>query len=99
MLRAGMLAALVLVAATFVDALAQPVESPSRGQLLYETHCIACHSSKVHWRAKKLALDWTSLKTQVRRWQAVQALGWSDADITDVASYLNILYYRYATPD
>ena len=99
MLRPGMLAALVLVAATFGDALAQPVESPSRGQLLYETHCIACHSSKVHWRAKRLATDWASLKVQVRRWQAVQALGWSDADITDVASYLNILFYRYAVPD
>ncbi len=99
MLRPWMLTAIVLLAATFVDALAQPVESPSRGQLLYTTHCIACHTAQVHWRAKKLATDWASLKAQVRRWQAVQALGWSDGDITDVASYLNILYYRYATPD
>ena len=98
MLRAWMLAALVLAVATFFDAVAQPVESPSRGQLLYATHCIACHSDQVHWRAKKLVSDWASLKGQVRRWQSVQALGWSDEDITDVASYLNFLYYRFPTP-
>lgn len=28
-----------------------------RGELLYATHCIACHSDKVHWRDKKLVTD------------------------------------------
>jgi cytochrome c len=31
---------------------------PSRGQLLYETHCIACHSTQVHWRDQHVVRDW-----------------------------------------
>ena len=99
MLRARMLAALALAVGTLAVARAQPVENPTRGQLLYATHCIACHNNQVHWRAKKLATDWASLQGWVRRWQAVQGLGWSQADIDDVARYLNLLYYRYAAPE
>ncbi|HYB51627.1 MAG TPA: cytochrome c [Burkholderiaceae bacterium] len=99
MLRAGGLGAMALVVATCAAAYAQPVENPSRGQLLYATHCIACHNNQVHWRANKRATDWAGLVAQVRRWQAVQGLGWSDNDIADVARYLNLLYYNYPTPD
>lgn len=97
--RGRTLVALVCIAGTFAIARAQPVENPSRGQLLYATHCIACHNTQVHWRANKRATDWASLQAWVRHWQAVQALGWSQTDIDDVARYLNILYYRYPTPD
>lgn len=41
--------------------------SESRGELLYATHCNACHSAEVHWRKLKLATDWDSLVAQVRR--------------------------------
>ena len=92
-------AALLLIGGTLTGAQAQPVENPGRGQLLYATHCIACHNTQVHWRANKRATDWASLRDWVRRWQAVQGLGWSEDDISDVARYLNLLYYRYATPD
>lgn len=67
---------------------------PSRGELLYTTHCIACHSTQMHWREKKLATDWPSLKAQVQRWQATARLEWSDADVTEVARYLNDTIYR-----
>lgn len=66
-----------------------------RGELLYATHCIACHSAEIHWRDKKLATDWPSLQAQVRRWQEVAGLGWHDEDITLVARYLNALHYHY----
>ncbi len=68
---------------------------PSRGQLLYTTHCIACHSSQMHWRDRKLATDWSSLRAQVQRWQAQAQLGWSEADVTEVARYLNDTIYGY----
>jgi len=99
MFRGWKLAAALLVGGTLVAATAQPVDNPSRGQLLYATHCVACHSTQMHWRANKRATDWASLRVQVRRWQGIQGLGWSDQDIDDVARYLNTLYYRYATPD
>ena len=74
---------------------AQPEKADTRGELLYSTHCISCHSTEIYWRDKKLATDWISLKAQVRRWQGIAGLGWSDDDITMVARYLNTLHYHY----
>jgi mono/diheme cytochrome c family protein len=88
-------ALLALLATTCAAARAQAVPSPTRGQLLYSTHCIACHSSQMHWREKKLATDWESLKAQVRRWQATADLRWTEGDIAEVARYLNQTIYRY----
>ncbi|MDO8420498.1 MAG: cytochrome C [Rubrivivax sp.] len=65
-----------------------------RGQLLYATHCIACHGQQVHWRDRKAASDWLRLKDEVRRWQAAAGLGWTEADIVAVARYLNETIYR-----
>ncbi len=68
----------------------------SRGQALYDTHCIACHDAQVHWRDNRLATDWDSLKREVRRWQSTNALAWNEADVVQVARYLNDTFYRYA---
>jgi len=76
----------------------QPGASPSRGELLYATHCTACHTTEIHWRQKKLATDWASLKQQVRRWAGNAGLGWSDDEIVEVARYLNAVYYRFEAP-
>ncbi len=76
-------------------ALAQPATAPTRGQLLYATHCIECHSTQMHWRDQRQARDWDGLKAQVRRWQGNAALGWSDADIAEVARHLNDTIYYY----
>jgi mono/diheme cytochrome c family protein len=78
---------------------AQSTRDPTRGELLYSTHCVACHSAQVHWREKKLATDWTSLESEVRRWQEISRLGWNHEDVTEVSRYLNAQYYRYPTPD
>lgn len=77
-------------------AIATAAHAESRGELLYSTHCIACHTSQMHWRDKKAATDWTSLKFQVQRWQSAAGLDWSEADIQDVTRYLNESIYRYA---
>ena len=73
--------------------------APTRGQLLYTTHCIACHSTQMHWRNDRQAKDWDSLKLQVRRWQGNAGLRWNDADITDVARHLNDTIYHFAAPE
>jgi mono/diheme cytochrome c family protein len=67
----------------------------SRGELLYATHCIACHTTEMHWRDRRSASNWPSLKAQVRRWQDAAALAWSDGDILDVSRYLNETIYHF----
>lgn len=84
--------ALTLMALHGGPALAQ---SQSRGELLYNMNCIACHSTQVHWRGKRLAYDWNSLEAQVRRWQQAASLGWRDEDIVEVARFLNERYYGF----
>lgn len=71
---------------------------PSRGELLYTTYCVACHTEQVHWRSKKLAKNWKSLVAQVSRWQEVDKRGWSDNEVEEVARYLNALHYGYKAP-
>jgi mono/diheme cytochrome c family protein len=87
-----------LAACALPAALAQPAAQAAPGELLYSTHCIACHTTQIHWRQKKLATDWASLDAQVRRWAGNAGLGWSDEEIADVARYLNAVHYRFAAP-
>ena len=84
-------AALALAGAA---AAAQSAPPPDRGELLYDTHCRACHTEQVHWRDKRAATDWPGLKEEVRRWQAAARLGWSEADIVAVARHLNEFIYH-----
>ncbi len=72
--------------------------APSRGQLLYDTHCIACHDARLHWRDNKLASDWVTLRALVRQWQGSVQLQWSDGDIDEVARHLNDKVYHFAPP-
>jgi mono/diheme cytochrome c family protein len=87
------------VATAALSVVLSPAQSQSvsatRGELLYEAHCGACHSTQMHWREKRLATNWDTLKAQVRRWQGTARLGWSEAEVVDVARYLNDTIYRY----
>lgn len=85
--------AVIVLAAASATAVAQT--TPTRGQLLYTTHCIACHDKQVHWRDQRRAGDWDGLKTQVRRWQASTGLSWSEGDVAEVARYLNDTIYKF----
>lgn len=76
-------------------AAAQAVPNETRGELLYGTHCVACHTKQMHWRNDRQAFDWESLKFQVRRWQGNAGLAWNDADIAEVSRYLNDSIYHY----
>jgi len=76
-------------------ALAISAQTQSRGELLYSTHCIACHTSQMHWRDQRVATDWGRLKAEVRRWQGAAALNWSEADINEVTRHLNESIYHF----
>ena len=67
----------------------------NRGAMLYDNHCIQCHTQQVHWREKKLVTDWESLLAQVDHWQRASGLEWSKNDINEVSRYLNSKYYHY----
>ena len=84
--RAGSLTAVVALS---IGLLAQGAGAQTRGQLLYDAHCIACHGDQ------RIARDWDGLRQQVRRWQAADALEWNDTDIDEVARYLNAQYYQF----
>jgi len=74
---------------------AQSTNSQSRGELLYSTFCVACHTTQMHWRDKRIAVDLPSLKTQVRRWHTNAGQSWSEADIDEVVRHLNRVYYKF----
>lgn len=92
------LALLAIGMACGMAAAAEPGPGDSRGELLYATHCVGCHTAQVHWRDKRLATNWAGLTAQVSRWQANGGLGWSDEDIVAVARYLNNVHYRFPEP-
>ncbi|TWO72707.1 cytochrome C [Caenimonas sedimenti] len=93
-----MLGLALALATCFTAAHAQQTVSPTRGELLYNNHCIECHSTQMHWRERRQARDWTTLLGQVQRWQATAGLQWSDADVAEVARHLNSTIYRFAPP-
>jgi mono/diheme cytochrome c family protein len=95
MLRGSILVVLFVLFGNITVAEAQTMHDPQRGELLYSTHCIACHKEQLHWRDKKLVTNWISLRLEVRRWQKITGLGWNDEDISAVAQYLNVRYYHY----
>lgn len=86
---------LLILSCVQVTAYAEGKYIEPRGQLLYSTHCNVCHTSQVHWRDQKQVTDWNSLMMQVRRWQNIAGLGWSENEINDVAFYLNGMFYAY----
>ena len=88
--------ALIVVAGLF--ALAGAASAQSRGELLYTTHCIACHNSQMHWRDQRRATNLESLKEQVRLWQGRALLSWTEDDIVEVTRYLNQSTYRFGPP-
>jgi mono/diheme cytochrome c family protein len=94
-MRRFLLACLVLVAAP--PAIGQARDA-SRGRLLYDNHCIECHTEQMHWRTLGTARDWDTLKAQVRRWQGEARLQWSEDDIDAVARHLNDTIYGFPRP-
>ena len=69
-----------------------------RGRLLYETHCIACHTTQAHWRDKHIVRSWSDLLYQVARMERNAGQDWSSAEIGDVAAYLNEQFYKMPCP-
>lgn len=76
---------------------ARPLPAPpsTRGQLLYENHCMSCHESLVHIRAGTLVSSLAALRMQVVRWAVISKLRWNAEEIEDVVTYLNAQFYQF----
>jgi mono/diheme cytochrome c family protein len=98
MLQRTMLVVLLVLSGNCAADDTQPLRDPTRGELLYSTHCIACHDLQVHWRDKRLVRNWRTLRAEVYRWQKTSSLRWNTADIAAVTQYLNTRYYHYPEP-
>ncbi len=72
--------------------------SENRGRLLYDTACVACHTTQAHWRGKSVVHSWSDLVYQVTRWQQNAGQQWTPEEIVDVAAYLNGEFYRLPCP-
>ncbi|MEP7300899.1 MAG: cytochrome C [Caldimonas sp.] len=70
-------------------------QGQSRGELLYSTHCVGCHTTKIHWRDGRAASDWAGVLAQVGKWQNANSLAWNEQDVAAVAGYLNERFYRF----
>jgi len=97
-MRPSLLACFLLLVAAVPPAMGQARDA-SRGSLLYDTHCIQCHTQQMHWRTLGRARDWDTLKAQVRRWQGEAQLQWTEGDIDAVARHLNDTIYGFPRPD
>jgi hypothetical protein len=96
--RVALLAAAVAMTAMPAFGQQRLDSGPTRGQMLYNTHCIECHSVQIHWRETHKAQDWESLVKWVTHWQATLELQWADSDIAAVARHLNENIYGFAMP-
>jgi hypothetical protein len=68
---------------------------PSRGQLLYENHCMSCHESVVHIRTRQDAKSLPQLRTRVQNWADYMQLRWGKEEVEDVVDHLNSQYYKF----
>jgi mono/diheme cytochrome c family protein len=66
-----------------------------RGRLLYETHCLQCHTEGISQREKPIAGTYAQVQAQVERWYRNIGLTWRPEEVDDVTRYLNDRFYRY----
>lgn len=67
----------------------------SRGQLLYEHHCLKCHDSNIHIREGHKARNIEHVKGWVVKWQAYEKLNWDQDAINAVTEYIVKKYYKF----
>lgn len=94
--RRSRLAAVAFAIATLAEPAAAQVPDASRGRALYENHCIACHTERIHSRPNRVALTRAEVREIVEHWQRQQGLAWTPQDTEDVVEFLGRSRYRYA---
>jgi mono/diheme cytochrome c family protein len=75
---------------------------PTKGKMLADKSCIACHSSqfggdgsRIYTRPDHRIKSANQLLQQVTRCSQAANTDWSTQEITDVAAYLNQAFYKF----
>jgi hypothetical protein len=71
------------------------IPAPSRGQLFYENHCLACHESVVHIRERHKVRTMEDLRASVVLWAGELRLNWGPPEVEEVVRHLNLHYYHF----
>jgi len=68
----------------------------------HQTYCVPCHQSALpnapdalYTRPQRLVRSYAQIAPEVRKWATAAGLRWSDAEVANMAAYLNAQYYRY----
>lgn len=72
-----------------------PSRSAYRGELLYENHCLGCHTSIAHVRENRRAQTVSEVQAWVARWAGELKLAWTTEEVGDVARFLVRRYYKF----
>ena len=88
------MAAQWLMAALLLACASAGAQDISRGQLLYETHCIMCHREGLHERKDSKVATYTDLRYQVERWTRQAGRVFSAAEREDLIEFLDATHYR-----
>jgi mono/diheme cytochrome c family protein len=75
-------------------AAAASAQDVTRGAVLYDTHCIACHREGLHDRANSKVASYADLRFQVERWTAQTGRSFSAAEREDLIEFLDASHYR-----
>jgi len=65
------------------------------GKKLYAEHCTTCHDTKIHTRPNRIIHTYGDLVNRVKFCDAQSKAGFSEAQINDVAEYLNLNFYKF----
>lgn len=65
------------------------------GKKLYAAHCTTCHDTKIHTRPNRIIHTYGDLVNRVKFCDVQSKAGFSDAQIHDVAEYLNANFYKF----
>lgn len=84
------------IASLALALLALPLQAQDlqRGKLLYETHCAACHTERLHGREKPSVKTMADLRDTVARWARQAKRSFTLDELEDLVQYLNRSHYH-----
>ena len=62
--------------------------------MLYENHCVTCHSNRVHRRISAPPITRSELQIIIAGWAKSERLSWTEGEIADVVEFLDSTFYR-----
>ncbi|MBI5018088.1 MAG: cytochrome c [Deltaproteobacteria bacterium] len=68
---------------------------PTAGKALHDASCLKCHGTEVYTSAQRKSGSLDALTAQVARCTKAAEVTWTEAQVADVAAYLNEAFYHF----